>query len=83
MEGRVRLAKETLDGDQKKLDAGLATPYDVVLAQRDWLAAQLAEVQARDSYAKAKVTWDQALGLTLESSHVSVDDLLRGRVSTR
>ncbi len=79
----VRLAKENLDGTQKKLDAGLATPYDVVLAQRDWLTAQLAEVQARDSYAKAKVAWDQALGLTLESSHVSVDDLLRGRVSTR
>jgi len=79
----VRSAKETLDGQQKKLAAGLATPYDVVLAQRDWLTAQLAEVQARDSYAKAKVTWDQALGMTLESSNVSLDDVLRGRVSTR
>jgi outer membrane protein TolC len=79
----VRSAKETLDGQQKKLAAGLATPYDVVLAQRDWLNAQLAEVQARDTYAKAKVAWDQALGLTLESSHVSLDDMLRGRVATR
>jgi outer membrane protein TolC len=79
----VRSAKETLDGVQKRLDAGLATPYDVVLAQRDWLAAQLAEVQARDSYAKAKVTWDQALGVTLESSNVSLDDVLRGRVTTK
>jgi outer membrane protein TolC len=79
----VRSAKETLDGQQKRLDAGLATPYDVVLAQRDWLTAQLAEVQARDSYAKAKVTWDQALGVTLESSKVSLDDVLRGRVSTK
>jgi len=79
----VRSAKETLDGQQKKLAAGLATPYDVVLAQRDWLTAQLAEVQARDSYAKAKVTWDQALGVTLESSNVSLDDVLRGRVSTK
>jgi len=79
----VRSAKETLDGQQKRLDAGLATPYDVVLAQRDWLTAQLAEVQARDSYAKAKVTWDQALGVTLESSNVSLDDVLRGRVGTK
>jgi outer membrane protein TolC len=77
----VRLARESLDGEQKKLDAGLSTPYNVVLAQRDWLTAQLAEVQARDSYAKAKVAWDQALGLTLESSQVSLDDMLRGRVT--
>jgi len=79
----VRLARENLDGMEKKLAAGLATPYDVVLAQRDQLTAQLAEVQARDSYAKAKVTWDQALGLTLEASHVSLDDALRGYVSTK
>jgi outer membrane protein TolC len=79
----VRSAKETLDGQQKKLAAGLATPYDVVLAQRDWLTAQLAEVQARDSYAKAKVAWDQALGVTLESSNVSLDDVLRGRAGTK
>ena len=58
-------------------------PYNVVLAQRDRLTAQLAEVQARDSYAKAKVAWDQALGLTLESSQVSLDEVLRGRVTTR
>jgi outer membrane protein TolC len=79
----VRLEHENLDGEQKKLTAGLATPYDVVLAQRDLLTAELAEVQARDSYAKAKVAWDQALGLTLESSHVSLDEMLRGRVNTR
>jgi outer membrane protein len=79
----VRLSQQNLDGMEKRLTAGLATPYDVVLAQRDVLTAQLAEVQARDSYAKAKVTWDQALGLTLESSHVSLDDVLRGRVSTK
>jgi outer membrane protein TolC len=77
----VRLAQESLNGEQKKLAAGLSTPYNVVLAQRDRLTAQLAEVQARDSYAKAKVAWDQALGITLESSHVSLDDVLRGRVS--
>lgn len=78
----VRLARENLDGEQKKLAAGLSTPYNVVLDQRDWLTAQLAEVQARDSYAKAKVAWDQALGLTLESSRVSLDDMLRGRVTS-
>ena len=79
----VRLAQENLDGEQKKLGAGLATPYDVVLAQRDRLNAQLAEVQARDAYAKAKVAYDQALGLTLESSHISLDEALRGRLGTK
>jgi len=75
----VRLEQETLAGEQKKLDAGLSTPYNVVLIQRDLLAAQLAEVQAKDAYAKAKVTYDQALGVTLEVSHVSLDDVLHGK----
>jgi outer membrane protein len=76
----VTLEEQTVDGEQKKLAAGLSTPYNVVLVQRDLLSAQLAEVQARDSYAKAKVAWDQALGVTLESNRVSFDDALVGRV---
>jgi outer membrane protein TolC len=77
----VRLEQQTLDGEEKKLAAGLSTPYNVILVERDLFTAELAEVQARDTYAKAKVTWDQALGVTLESSHVSIDDALRGRVA--
>ena len=40
---------------------------------------RLAEVQARDTYAKARVTLDQAMGTTLENSHVTVEQALNGR----
>ena len=77
----VRLEQEKLAAEQKKLTAGLSTSYNVILIQRDWFNAQLAEVQARDAYAKAKVSYDQALGVTLESNHVAFEDALRGRLA--
>ena len=49
----------------------------MILIQRDLLTAQLAEVQARDAYAKARVTLDQAMGVTLQNDHVSLDEALR------
>jgi outer membrane protein len=78
----TRLAVEKLDAEQKKLAAGISTPYNVILAQRDVFTARLAEVQARDAYAKARVTLDQAMGTTLETSHVTLDDALRGLLKT-
>ena len=75
----VRLEEQKLDAEQQKLAAGLSTSYNVVLVQRDLLTAQLAEVTADDAYAKARVTLDQAMGVTLENSHVNLDDALRGR----
>ncbi|HEV3334333.1 MAG TPA: TolC family protein [Bryobacteraceae bacterium] len=75
----VRLEEQKLDAEQEKLAAGLSTSYNVVLIQRDLLAAQLAEVQARDTYAKATVTLDQAMGVTLENSHLKLDNVLLGQ----
>ncbi len=51
----------------------------MLLVQRDLLAAGLAEVQAKDSFAKARVMLDQAMGVTLDAGHVAWDDVLRGR----
>ncbi|HEY7391916.1 MAG TPA: TolC family protein, partial [Bryobacteraceae bacterium] len=76
----VQLEQQKLDAEQQKLKTGLSTSYNVVLIQRDLLAAQLAEVQALDAYAKAQVSLDQATGTTLESSHVDLDAALRGTV---
>jgi len=78
----VRLENQKLDAEQKKLEAGVSTSYNVILVQRDQLAAELAEIQARDAFAKARVALDQATGATLESNHISLDDALRGRAST-
>ena len=79
----VRLERDKLDAEQKKLTAGLSTNYNVILVQRDLLAAQLAAVQARDTYAKARVSLDQAMGTTLESCNLRLDDLLQGVVPKR
>jgi outer membrane protein len=78
----VRLEMQKLDAEQKKLAGGLSTSYNVILVQRDLFTAQLAEVQARDAYAKARVALDQAMGVTLENSHVSLDDALRGTLAS-
>jgi outer membrane protein TolC len=76
----VRLEQQKLDAEQQKLNAGLSTSYNVVLVQRDLLAAQLAEVQALDAYAKARVSLDQSMGVMLDTSHVDLDAALRGRL---
>jgi len=77
----TRLAIEKLDAEQKKLAVGISTAYNVILAQRDVFTARLAEVQARDAYAKARVTLDQAMGMTLENRHMKLDDALKGSLA--
>src|SRR5205807_10220419 len=41
----VEFSRQSQDAEQKKRAAGLSTPYNVILAQRNLLEAQLAEVQ--------------------------------------
>ena len=76
----VQLEQQKLADEQTRLASGLSTSYNVVLIQRDLLAAQLAEVQASAAYAKARVTLDQAMGVTLDRNHITVDDALQGRI---
>ncbi len=73
----VVLEEYLVDAEQKKLAAGISTSYNVILVQRDLFAAQFAEVQARDAYAKARVALDQAMGTTFENNGISLDDALR------
>ena len=64
-------------GGEKEAGRRVSTSYNVILVERDLFAAQLAEVQARDAYAKAKVALDQAMGTTFENNGISLDDALR------
>ena len=80
-ESVVDLSKESLDAEQKRDAAGLSTPYDVILAQRNLLDAQLTEVQARVTYAKALVEMERSTGVLLEKSHVDVEGALQGRIA--
>ena len=77
------LDQQKLDAERKRLDIGLSTSYNVILLQRDLFTDRLAEAQARDAYAKARIALDQAMGTTLESAHVDLDEALRGRLTSQ
>jgi len=64
--------------EQLKLLNGVSTPYRMILAQRDLVAAQFAEIQTRVSAAKALVALQVAMGTFLEGHGISVDEALRG-----
>ena len=73
----VEFEKETVDAEEKKLAAGVSTPYNVILVQRDLLTAELAEVQARANYAKARVEMDRSMGVMLEKNHIDPEEVPR------
>ncbi len=76
----VDLSRQTLEAEQKKLAAGLSTPYNIILDQRNLLQAQLAEVQARATYANALVEMARSTGVIREKSHIEPEDALRGKI---
>jgi outer membrane protein TolC len=72
------LQEETLKADQQKLTLGASTPYQVVQDERDLTNAQSAEVQAMANYSHARIAFDQAIGTTLETNHISIDEAKAG-----
>lgn len=77
----ARLARETLDAEQKKLDAGVSTPYQLILRERDNVAAEQAQVQTAAGYAKALVEMNRAMGVSLARSGVELQDALSGNIN--
>jgi outer membrane protein TolC len=77
----VRLAKEIYDGERDRLDAGVSTSYQVILRERDLIAAQQAQVAAMVNYAKALVEMDRSIGRTLEQNGILLGDALSGTIS--
>jgi len=53
----------------------------VVQAQRDLATNQEAEVQAMANYTHAKIAFDQAVGQTLETNGISLEEAVQGRVA--
>ena len=76
-----RLANETLDAEQKKLDAGVSTSYQTILRERDYVTAQQTELQTSGSYAKALVEMDRAMGATLVRNGIELQDALSGALT--
>jgi outer membrane protein TolC len=77
----VRLAREIYEGEKNRLDAGVSTSYNVILRERDLIAAQQAEVVAVVGYAKAMVEMDRATGASMERNGIEYADALSGTIS--
>ncbi len=74
------LQQQTLDADRKKYTLGASTVFQVVQDQQTLASAQSTEQQSLANYSHARISFDQALGTTLEVNHVSIDEALSGRV---
>jgi len=68
------LQQQTLDAEQKKLQLGASTIYNVILAERDLVTAE-------SGYAKSRVEMDRATGQILYNNNVSMDEAIKGSVS--
>jgi len=75
-----QLQQETFDAEQKKYRLGASTVYNVILTQRDLIAAQGTELRALANLEEAKANYERALGRTLEVNHVTVADAKTGAV---
>jgi len=75
------LQEESVSVEQQKFDVGLSTNYLVIQFQTFLAQARSTEVAAKGAYAKAKIALERALGKTLETNRVSIDDAYRGQVS--
>jgi outer membrane protein len=75
------LQQQTLDADQEKYRLGASTSYQVVQDQRDLASAVSTEVQALANYTHARISYDQAMGTTLETNNVSIDEAMAGKIS--
>jgi outer membrane protein TolC len=76
-----KLYDETTAGSRRKYELGTATILDVVIAQRDDTARQLAEQDALNQYQRARTNLDQTLGRTLDDYNVNLEEAKRGVVS--
>lgn len=74
------LEQQTFDAAQKKYRLGASTVYNVILAQRDLIAAQGTELRALANLQEAKANYERALGRTLDVNHVTVADGKSGQV---
>jgi outer membrane protein TolC len=75
-----QLQQETFDAEQKKYRLGASTVYNVILTQRDLIAAQGTELRALANLEEAKANYERALGRTLEVNHVTIADAKTGEI---
>jgi outer membrane protein len=75
------LEEQTVDADQKKLDLGATTVFQLIQDQRDLSTAGGNVVSAEATYAQARAQLDIATGMTLQNNNVQFDEAKSGLVS--
>ena len=68
-----RLAAEQLAAEQKKLEVGVSTSFDVLEKEQDLSEAKSNEIAARINYHLAHAALDLATGQTLATHNVTID----------
>src|ERR1700733_3647641 len=76
-----QLQEQTLAAVQGRDALGATTVFQVVQDQRDLATSQSTEVQAMANYTHARISFDQAMGTTLDVNHVSLDEAMKGRIA--
>lgn len=74
------LDQQTLDAEQKKLQLGASTLFNVVTDQNILAAAASAEVRARVNLVEGKVNFDRAMARTLEVNNITIANAKSGQV---
>jgi outer membrane protein len=77
----VNLARQTLDSEQKKLQAGVSNPTNVLQMQSGLTSTESTLVSALAAYEKSRVELDRATGLLLENAGILVQDAERAQVT--
>ena len=74
------LQEELLAAERKKFSYGISTFNDIIIDQRVLVTAQISEVNAAATYARARVSLDQVLGESLEKNNISLEEGLTGNL---
>jgi outer membrane protein len=75
------LAQQTLEAEQNRFKFGESTIAVVVQAQRDLATDQSAEIQAMANYTHAETAFDEAVGQTLETNNILLEEATSGHVA--
>ncbi len=74
------LQQQTFDAEQKKYQLGASRVYDVILTQRDLIAAQGNELRALANLVEAEANYERAVGRTLDVNRVTIADAKHGQI---
>ncbi len=79
----TRLSEERLQGEEKRLDAGLSQVYLVLQRQDQLAAAQAAELNAQINYKRAIITLQKAMYTLLESNDLEIAKGISSNISNQ